>query len=235
MAFLSRFLLDILFPRFCFSCGGKMEAKEIGFCCQNCFSKFTFLRGPCCPCCGRFMGTNTQGVCSNCNELKPYFQHGISLFAFTNIGRDFIHALKYKQGTYLSSDIFRMLEHEAERLTVLHQSCFVPVPLHFLRKWKRGYNQSDIIAKALAKHCHGQFCNILKRKVNTSSQTSLTRSERKRNVENAFMLNVKTISPKNRYVLVDDVFTTGATLNACAKVLYQTGARDIHVFTLAHG
>ncbi len=181
------------------------------------------------------MGTPKETICQNCLDLKPYFNHGISLFAFNALGRQFIHTLKYHQGTYLKNDIFKILRHEQFRFTNFQGAYFIPVPLHFSRLWHRGYNQSEIIAKALQRCCNGHYKPIIIRKNNTRSQTSLTRSERKKNVENAFKLKVKNIDREQLYVLVDDVFTTGATLNECAKTLHQQGANNISVFTLAHG
>ncbi len=227
-------LLDIFFPRHCLNCQQNLSADENGFICPSCFHNFVFNPRSACYHCGRFMGTTHETVCQNCLELQPYFKQGISLFAFNNLGRQFIHTLKYHHGTYLEKDISKLLEHEQHRLTHFKNACFVPVPLHFSRLWHRGYNQSEIIAKALQKHCHGHFAKLLIRKNNTRSQTSLTRNERKKNVENAFKLKVKNIDVQILYVLVDDVFTTGATLNECAKMLHLQGAKRISVFTLAH-
>lgn len=228
-------ILDFFLPRFCFHCWRKLE-KETGFLCEDCWQKIIFNRDACCPYCGRALGASiAPHACSSCVELQPLFHQGISLFAFTQVGRSFIHTLKYHHGTYLAKDLQRLLEHEKERLIGLKNAVFVPVPLHFLRQWKRGYNQSEVIARALAAHCEGTCKQLLKRKTNTRSQTSLTRAERKRNVEGAFKLNVKKIDSETLYVLVDDVFTTGATLNACAQVLHAAGAKDVRVFTLAHG
>jgi ComF family protein len=113
---------------------------------------------------------------------------------------------------------------------------FVPVPLHFFRKWKRGYNQSDLIANALAKHVGGQVQRLLRRKRHTPSQTSLTKAQRKENIKNAFCLRrFVEIDRRAMYVLTDDVFTTGSTLNECARVLKENGATVVRVFTLAHG
>lgn len=228
-------VLDFFLPRFCFHCRRKLQ-EEIGFLCEDCWQKIIFNTGVCCPYCGRALGSSmAPHACASCVELRPLFHQGISLFAFTQVGRSFIHTLKYHNGTYLAKDLLRLLEHEKERLIALKKSVFIPVPLYFLRQWKRGYNQSEVIAKALATYCEGSCKLLLKRRTNTLSQTSLTREERKKNVEGAFRLNVKKIDPESSYVLVDDVFTTGATLNACAQVLHAAGAKDIRVFTLAHG
>ena len=228
-------LLDVFFPRFCIACQQPIFKKSPMYLCEECFAKIVFNRGGCCYHCGRAMGTEHDSICMNCAEIKPCFKEGISLLAYNTIERSFIHALKYNYGSYLKKDLLLLLEHEADRLESLKNATFVPVPLHFLRNWKRGYNQSEWIAKALQRYCGGEILSLLKRKINTPSQTSLTRSERKKNVENAFTLAKKTIDPEKTYVLVDDVFTTGATLNACAKVLHENGAQHIRVFTLAHG
>ena len=234
MSTLSR-LLDLFFPRHCLNCHNLLKHSETGFICPQCFQLFVFNQQSPCTHCGRAMGSTEGTICQNCLDLKPYFSHGVSLFAFNILGRQFIHTLKYHQGTYLKTDISKLLKHEQARLTNFQGAYFVPVPLHFSRLWHRGYNQSEIIAKALQSCCNGHYAAILNRKNNTRSQTSLTRSERKKNVENAFKLKVKNIDREQLYVLVDDVFTTGATLNECAKVLHQQGVSNISVFTLAHG
>ena len=179
----------------------------------------------------------TENVrCLNCTELQPFFDNGISLFAFTDVGRAFIHTLKYHNGTYLRGDLKRLFLHERERLEDLKGAVFVPVPLHFFRKWKRGYNQSDLIANALAKHVDGRVQRLLRRKRYTPSQTSLTKVQRQENVKGAFCLRrFAKIDPQAMYVLTDDVFTTGSTLNECARVLKENGATAVRVFTLGHG
>lgn len=234
MAILER-LLDFFYPRFCIRCKRPIQLPVQGYLCDHCFSEIVFNDATCCACCGRAMGAQEGTVCQNCVELKPYFHNGISLFAFNDVGRHFIHTLKYHNGLFLKKDLLKLLLHAKEKLSRWEAPCFVPVPLHFMRKWKRGYNQSAIIAQALQRICGGEIMPILKRKINTPSQTSLTRKERKLNVKGAFMLKVKTLDTNKTYVLVDDVFTTGATLNECASVLQQHGAKDIRVFTLAHG
>lgn len=174
--------------------------------------------------------------CMNCTELNPFFDGGISLFAFKDVGRAFIHTLKYHNGTYLRGDLQRLFWHEKDRLRDLKGAVFVPVPLHFFRKFKRGYNQSDLVASALAKYVGGRVQRLLRRKRHTPSQTSLTKAQRKENVKGAFGLRrFAKIDPRVTYVLTDDVFTTGSTLNECARVLKEKGATIVRVFTLGHG
>ena len=259
-------LLDFVFPRDCFCCKKPLNSRQKGFICDECFEKFIFNRGVCCRCCGRALMTEavqgesgkdgnktehfhdqnvasepqivvTEGArCLNCAELQPFFDKGISLFAFTDVGRAFVHTLKYHNGTWLRADLQRLFMHEKARLVDLKGAVFVPVPLHFFREQKRGYNQSDLIANALAKYVGGRVQRLLRRKRHTPSQTSLTKAQRKENVRGAFGLRrFAKIDLQATYVLTDDVFTTGSTLNECARVLKESGATVVRVFTLGHG
>lgn len=228
-------LLDFFYPRFCIYCKKPIHLPTQGYLCEQCFNEFVFNSDLCCALCGRDMGTYRGTICRNCTELNPCFHDGISLFAFNPMGRHFIHTLKYHNGVFLKHDLRKIFLHAKEKLSTLQQPCFVPVPLHFTRKWKRGYNQSLIIAQVLKQVCGGEIISALRRKINTPSQTSLTGPERKLNVKDAFVLNVKMLDLHKTYVLVDDVFTTGATLNECANVLCWHGVKDVRVFTLAHG
>ena len=93
-------ILDFFFPRHCFCCHELISSDKPEFIGQNCFSKIVFNGKHCCRYCGRAMGVEHETVCQNCAELKPYFNNGISLFAFHTVGREFIHTLKYQNGTY---------------------------------------------------------------------------------------------------------------------------------------
>ena len=249
-------LPDFFFPRDCFYCGSTLDGSRKGFICDACFEKIVFNRGICCTCCGRrlmtedamrsdddrLVGSDAETIvpatvrCVNCTELNPFFDSGISLFAFKDVGRAFIHTLKYHNGTYLRGDLQRLFMHEKERLKSLQGCIFVPVPLHFFRQWKRGYNQSDLIADALVRCVGGKVQRLLRRSRHTPSQTNLTKAERKENIRNAFCPRRSAkIDPHATYVLTDDVFTTGATLNECARVLKENGATVVRIFTLAHG
>lgn len=116
-------------------------------------------------------------------------------------------------------------------------SVLVPVPLHPRKLRERGYNQSDLIVRELVElfpECSRN--EVLRRALDTVSQTQFNRSERVRNLKNAFSLRQnRAIDPAQRYIIVDDVFTTGSTVNACAAALRRSGARQIDVLTVGHG
>ena len=113
----------------------------------------------------------------------------------------------------------------------------VPVPLHAARKFDRGYNQAERIAKVLAEHvagCRAEF--LLRKQHETISQTRLGRQERRKNVAGAFIVaDGMSVDPDTRYVVIDDVLTTGATLHACAMTLRKAGGTLVDAAALAHG
>lgn len=225
--------LDACFPRFCIQCHKKISQPNPGYICPECFQTFVWHQGGCCRYCGKpMMDAGENLICTNCLELQPVFDRGVTLFKFQNVGKQFIHTLKYRNGFFLKEDLKRIFEHQAERLALFHKATFVPVPLYFTRQMKRGFNQSLWIAKLLAQYCQGNVSTALKRVRATPSQTGLNKEERQKNVRNAFILK-KALNPQLDYVIVDDVFTTGATLNACAKALGKV--KSIRICTLAHG
>jgi ComF family protein len=135
-------------------------------------------------------------------------------------------------------DLPRWLERNPSFREFLKDSVLVPVPLHPKRFKKRGFNQSQWIADAMEKEMGGsvRVIEALIRVRNTPTQTEFARVERKKNVKNAFALKTKNcLDAKNRIVLIDDVYTTGATLDECAKALLDEGFQNVNVATLGHG
>lgn len=175
--------------------------------------------------------------CPDCIELKPVFQHGKTLFLLKDSGKAIIHELKYHGGLHLIADIKKLIANNNDYLNYISGAVLVPVPLHIKKLRKRGYNQSLILAQILNKlNPNTQIQEALIRTKFTGSQTQLSREERLKNVKNAFVLSSKTkIANDIRYIIVDDVFTTGATLNSCASVLQKNGASHIDIITLGHG
>lgn len=231
--------LDTFFPRTCVACGDPVDDGVFRYLCESCARELFLVQPPACSVCGfPFFGVIAgHQVCPHCAELNPAFDEGKALFLAKGPGRSLIHELKYHQGFYVFEDIRRMLELCPHFLAYLKGATLVPVPLHPVKKRERGYNQSERIAQFLSQQAEGSSVkNLLQRREFTKTQTRLNRDERHRNVKNAFALaSDAVVIPTQQYILIDDVFTTGSTLNACAATLREAGAEQIKVATLGHG
>jgi ComF family protein len=144
--------------------------------------------------------------------------------------------LKYHRGRHVVADMVEIFRRSPEILAVVTGAVLVPVPLHPRKARERGFNQSALLAASLARLGGGRVEEVLRREVDTPTQTAFDRKTRQANLKNAFALAPGvTLTPGEQYVLVDDVFTTGSTLNSCARVLRRAGALKLDVVTFAHG
>jgi ComF family protein len=179
-------------------------------------------------------------VCESCwasirssNTLDQRFDRSHAVTWLTAVDtydgrmKDIIHALKYDRRRSISPRLGALMRERGAAL-LRDADCVVPVPLHPLREYKRGFNQ----AHDLAMHLGPPVMHLLKRVVHTRSQIDLPRSERQQNVKDAFALTSRLPVP-GVVVLVDDVSTTGATLEACARVLRAAGVKEVRALTAA--
>jgi ComF family protein len=234
-----KMFLDVFFPASCLHCGHTVENSPYSHLCRACARELFLARPPACTTCGfPFMGVLAgPQTCPHCAELDPVFDRGKALFLAKGPGRSLIHELKYRSGSYAFEDLAEMLQRSAHYRTYLAGGTLVPVPLHPTRQRERGYNQSERIARFLARKVDScRVAPLLRRVKDTETQTRLNRNAREKNMRKAFALSAHAlVEPGANYILIDDVFTTGATLNACAAVLRQAGAAQIKVATLGHG
>lgn len=164
----------------------------------------------------------------------------ISAFRYEGAIAKAVKQLKYRQVTALVDILVKMALEEFLETEILfgEEMIVVPVPLHWIAKWKRGFNQAEMIAKALADQLDLEVrSDLLKRTKYTISQTSLPGDKRRENIRNAFAVNKKKRQEiKDRhFLLVDDVCTTGSTLKECAKVLKRAGAKSVWGMSIAKG
>lgn len=232
--------VDLVCPRSCVHCGDVIEHSPYDFVCAACADEILPCPPPACKICGYpFFGVVIAAkTCPHCVNLNPLFERGKSLFIAKNAGRSLLHDLKYQRGFYVLQDLYRMVTNTQHYLDYIQDASLVPVPLHPTKLRERGFNQSEKIATMLASATAGRsrIEHLLIRKVYTQSQTHLNRSERDRNVKNAFAMRADMVlTSHQQYILVDDVFTTGSTLNACAGALRAAGATRLKVVTIGHG
>ena len=229
-------LLDVFFPRFCIGCKAVVQEEYLKFICQACVSSLNICSGTLCEICGAFLAEGLGQTCPCCQNINPVFEESRSLFWMRGIASNLIHTIKYHKGLFLLKDLGHILSQYPNLIEFLSNSVLVPVPLHPLKELKRSFNQSYYIAKQIQQLAYNiSIHTVLKRVKYTSSQTTLGPDHRQRNVKNAFALSPKvTIHSALRYIIIDDVFTTGFTVNACSQVLQMAGAKHIGVFTLGH-
>jgi ComF family protein len=190
-----------------------------------------------CPRCGRPYSDDGRGRddCPNCRSRSFSFRSGRALFECNGLGRAIIHELKYRNGHFLLPDIGRLSRNFFGEL---RGKILVPVPLHWWRRWQRGYNQSELICQVLAREHDCRVIHLLRRHKFNRRQTDLCRQDRYTNVAKSFSLCRRVLEKSNinrseEIYIVDDVLTTGSTIDACAKVLEAAGFLSIHARAVA--
>lgn len=227
---LGKSLLDFIFPLVCPGCN-----KRGAWICEECLLQFRPVEYYTCAVCGkRAIKGATHRLCQDGYSLDRL----MSIYQYQGPVRRAVHWLKYRDVTGLKDILVRLMWEEIGSLGLEFggQAIVAPVPLHWQRGFKRGYNQAELLAKPLAENLGLAYQeNLLRRVRDTKSQIKLKRKERLENVAAAFEIPSDSLRHvKNRDVLlVDDVCTTGATLNSCAATLKQAGARYVWGLTLA--
>ena len=227
-------ILNFFFPRTCFACGEDLKTTHL--LCPSCLKKVEPIKGFICARCG--MPLNSGGkYCYNCHGSKAakYKCSFIrSALKFNEPTRALVHSFKYERYLNIAPYFAELMYNTYRKNAEYREAAFlVPVPIHKSRQRKRGFNQAEVLATQLSKICGIPVLNALVRVKNTASQTKLTREARKENVTDAFIL-AKNMGPKinkEAVILIDDVCTTGATLEECARVLKETGAREVLALT----
>jgi ComF family protein len=235
---LFRRLLDVMLPTRCSYCNSSVGDSKIPFFCSSCWSDFAVLAGPLCPQCGRQFEspetlTNSPAHrCRECRDHAPLFDQALSVGYFEGPLREAIHQFKYRPCKSLGRPIADWM---AARLFPPDSIDLVlPVPLHRTRLRERGFNQAVLIAARLAEHFSLPLCydNLIRLR-STRPQVELSGEERKKNVSGAFGLVRADDVAGRSILLVDDVFTTGATMNECSRVLKKEGALRVFALTAA--
>ncbi len=243
LAALWRDRADVVFPRGCIHCGRIVEGGRFRHICRRCEKLLFVVQPPHCSTCGHpFFGAIGEDaenrLCDHCAALIPEFGQGKTAILLQGPGRALVHELKYHHGLHVLEDVLAIMSAAPGYADYLADSVLIPVPLHPRKLDRRRYNQSLLIARCAAATSKGRarIGELLTRVVDTESQTHYDREARRKNLKNAFALAPGVaITPSQRYILVDDVFTTGSTLNACAAVLRRAGAVKLDVVTLGHG
>ena len=231
-------ILELVYPKDCYFC--HHPSGDDGYLCHNCLERLSLHRNPSCSRCGAESAL-TEGndfICSDCLLHPPAFERAFIVARYDTAFRDLIQTFKYRKGLWLTHDLMRYLL-ATYQVRILEANItidlLIPIPMQRTKLHSRGYNQAALLAKALAKEVHLPCLPHALKRINTGilSQTRLHRSERLSNAKAAYRLRKPKGLVGKTILLIDDVITTGATCNACAKLLKQAGAKAVYVLALA--
>ena len=231
--------IGFIYPNNCQVCYAEPAGRREGYVGQRCWSRVRFIKPPFCQRCGLpYPGDITAPFeCGNCQELELAFSSARSAVEARETVRDVILRYKYNRALWFEPFLADLLiRAAAPELVKETWSFIVPVPLHPAKRREREFNQAERLADWLGRATQIPVNkNLLQRVQPTMTQTRLTRAARASNMRGAFAVPPGRRLHGERIVLLDDVFTTGATTSACARVLQSAGAGDVSVWTVARG
>lgn len=211
--------------------------------CSACYKKLDFIDGPRCPVCSKPVEED-GGLCSDCRDKKRDFDGGVALMNHNELARNIIYDYKFRgrrdNADFLAYEAARRFGRMLEEWQI---DAIIPVPLHPSRKRERGFNQAELLAVKFAGFCAGEghpeipvITECLVRSVKTAPQKDIEPDKRIPNVSGAFAVNseAQTLLYKN-ILIVDDIFTSGATVNSCARTLKEAGAEKVYFLTMSCG
>ncbi len=231
--------LGFFYPEFCRLCEAEPATAGDGYVGPHCWSQVRFIKPPFCRRCGLpYAGDiTTPFECTNCREMELHFSSARSAVVARGVVLEAIHRFKYQRQLWFEHFLAGLFLREAvPALRGQGWNLIVPVPLHSLQQREREFNQAERLAGHLAAALKIPLNRTLLRRVTpTATQTLLTRQQRAANMRGAFAVRRGARLDGERMVLVDDVFTTGATTSACARALLAAGAGEVCVWTVARG
>ncbi|MDR0630828.1 MAG: ComF family protein [Holosporales bacterium] len=223
-------LVDWIWPNECRLCGGIIDKGAVF--CSSCFTDITFIDQPICELCGRLLPfwIGDKVICESCVKMPPLFDACRSLFMYNYSSRKIIMKIKKNANADIAKLCCKMLAVKYQDI-LKNADLILPVPSHWTRILKRGYNPADLIACSLSKILEVPVGCLLKRIRKTQYQKNKTINERVENVIGAFSC-VGDLSGQT-VILVDDVMTTGSTMNECSKVLRFCNAMKVVCIAVA--
>lgn len=241
-----QFLMKLLFPGCCPICGEVQEQLLVELfsddgaarICPECEKKLVRVSPPFCMRCGKPL---TEGVvrseyCGDCTKKSHTFVQGRAVFVYQGAVIGSMHRLKYGNRRDFAATFAReAYEMHGDWIRRIAPQALVPIPLHAKRRRERGYNQAELLAEALSKLAGIPVeKKMLLRRVNTRPQKQLTAGERKNNLKNAFQMSKKSVQLE-KVLLIDDIYTTGSTVDAAARALMAAGIKKVYVLCICIG
>lgn len=234
----SEIILCLLYPYTCVLCGSLCDD---GFC-NRCKKEYPFIMGARCMCCSAPIKLSATEYCDACMGTKKAFHQGGSLWLHTGEIKRSVYRFKYHNHRIYARTYARLLvQMYQEKLMEWKPHCIIGVPIHKDRKKIRAYNQADVLGVEVCKEIKTQLevyipfeKNLTQRNKTTTFQKKLNNKERSLNIHSVFEVNTEIILPK-KILIVDDIYTTGATLNELTKVLKKAGVEEVYFLTISIG
>lgn len=224
-------LSEAYFPSFCVYCRENIGLEE-KYLCRNCLNNIEIIKTRTCIKCGMMTKYG-----QNCPDCRPNSKLAGIIYLTRHEGpvKELIHWFKYEKMLGIGEMLFSLIEKGLGGYSFKKFDLISSVPLHWEKKLKRGFNQSEKLAKKVAKWQQISYLSLLKRVKDTDPQMKLKRSQRLLNLEGAFKVRKSQDISNKRILIVDDVTTTGATLEECARVFKEAGAKSVWGLVIAHG
>lgn len=228
-------LEQIFFPNVCPICEMVIGKKEM--ICRECIDKLKLIQEPKCQKCGKQLQTDERLFCNDCSSSKHVFDKGVCIFEYKEEIKQTLYRFKY-DNKRCYRDLFGYMgaKKYGKLLKEWKVEKIIPVPMYRKKKQRRGYNQAEEFGKALAEGTGIEMdCKSLVRVKDTKPQKGLNKEERYINLQKAFAVDLEKIKGMQSVLLVDDIYTTGSTIDACTEILKKAGVRRIYFMCVAGG
>ena len=230
-------LVNLIYPLYCQTCGLKLEPTNTRYLCETCWNKISKNQPPFCIKCGMTLPGSAQEKpqCESCSKKDYVFTRAWSTGLYQGILKECIHLLKYNKKVFMAAPLGKLMTDFIKcYLDFGNIDLIIPVPLHPARLREREFNQSALLAEQINKRFNIPLSlNNLVKVRPTRPQAGLSGKERQANIQLAFKIKNSSLFSEKNVLLVDDVFTTGSTINECSTALLQSEINNIYVLTLA--
>lgn len=238
MKFIIETILDWVYPPHlnCLVCEKPLKPGERDVC-GRCIKDIEYISDPCCVKCGKpLYGNPGVKLCHDCNTVEHVFTQAASVGIFEGTLKQMLFHFKFKGKTRLAGVLGELMSQKLKALAWPEFDAVIPVPLSSKRFAQRGYNQSQLLAAQVAtRHGIRLAANRLVKTRDTRIQRKLNREERMRNLKDTFCVKNSSQLKQKRVLLIDDIYTTGATVNECSRVLIENYVKEVYVLTAASG
>ncbi len=221
-------ILNILFPRRCPVCAEIVKPAG-SLICPSCFQELSFVKSPVCKKCGKEIADETMEFCDDCMEHRHAYEYGIALLNYNDTARNSMVRIKYhNKREYLDFYGAALAVRYERAIRKMNIDAIIPVPVHPSRRRKRGFNQAEVLAEIVGERLGIPVrTELLKRTKRTLPQKELTAAERLKNLSGAFWAE-EMPEDIRRVLLLDDIYTTGSTIEACTRVLLRAGVEYVY-------